>query len=118
MSEAIKLLIGTRKGAWTLRSDTAREAWALDGPLFLGHFVADPHRPEVMLMATSGPPSCAHRMAARPGRKPRGRRPFRRATPRAAPDHSFWLEPGHPSEPGVWWVGKSPPALFRSADGG
>ena len=33
-------------------------------------------------------------------------------------DHSFWLEPGHASEPGVWWVGTSPPGLFRSADGG
>lgn len=35
-----------------------------------------------------------------------------------AVDHSFWLEPGHPDEPGVWWAGTSPPGLFRSEDGG
>src|SRR6185369_8072064 len=35
-----------------------------------------------------------------------------------AVDHSFWLEPGHASEPNVWWAGTSPPGLFRSGDGG
>jgi hypothetical protein len=33
-------------------------------------------------------------------------------------DHTFWLTPGHPSEPGVWWAGTSPQGLFRSADAG
>ena len=32
--------------------------------------------------------------------------------------HNFWISPGHPSEPRVWYVGTSPPALFRSEDGG
>ena len=31
---------------------------------------------------------------------------------------TFWLQPGHDSEPGVWYAGTSPPALFRSTDGG
>jgi photosystem II stability/assembly factor-like uncharacterized protein len=33
-------------------------------------------------------------------------------------DHVFWLTPGHPGEPGVWYAGTSPQGLFRSADGG
>ena len=33
-------------------------------------------------------------------------------------DHVFWLTPGHPSEPDVWYAGTSPQALFRSGDGG
>ena len=35
MSDAIHLLIGTRKGAWTLRSDDTREVWTVEGPMFL-----------------------------------------------------------------------------------
>ncbi len=33
-------------------------------------------------------------------------------------DHTFWLAPGHASEPGVWYAGTSPQGLFRSDDGG
>ena len=33
-------------------------------------------------------------------------------------DHTFWLTPGHASEPGVWYAGTSPQGLFRSVDGG
>ena len=32
--------------------------------------------------------------------------------------HTFWLQPGHTSEPGVWWAGTSPPGLFVSEDNG
>jgi hypothetical protein len=30
----------------------------------------------------------------------------------------FWLTPGHVSEPGVWYAGTAPHAIFRSGDGG
>lgn len=33
-------------------------------------------------------------------------------------DHSFWLTPGHASQPGTWYAGTSPHGLFRSSDGG
>ena len=33
-------------------------------------------------------------------------------------DHTFWLTPGHASQPGVWYAGTSPQGLFRSDDGG
>ncbi|MDE2463778.1 MAG: glycosyl hydrolase, partial [Alphaproteobacteria bacterium] len=32
--------------------------------------------------------------------------------------HTFWLTPGHHSEPGVWYAGTSPQGVFRSEDGG
>ena len=32
--------------------------------------------------------------------------------------HTFWLTPGHASEPGVWYAGTSPQGLFRSEDDG
>ncbi|HVL34481.1 MAG TPA: glycosyl hydrolase, partial [Burkholderiales bacterium] len=35
-----------------------------------------------------------------------------------AVDHTFWLTPGHASQPGVWFAGTSPQGLFRSEDGG
>jgi photosystem II stability/assembly factor-like uncharacterized protein len=127
MTEAIQLLVGTRKGAWTLRSDAARKSWRVEGPKFLGqiinHFVVDPRDGRTLLMAAStghlGPTILrstdggeSWSEAKRPPAFPKGGDP-----PRAV-DHSFWLEPGHADEPGVWWVGTSPPGLFRSADGG
>ena len=43
---ATTLLVGTRKGAWTIGSDEARHAWTCSEPMFLGHViqhvVADP----------------------------------------------------------------------------
>ena len=33
-------------------------------------------------------------------------------------DRVFCLAPGHASQPGVWWAGSVPHALFRSEDGG
>lgn len=127
MTGAIQLLVGTRKGAWIYRSDARREAWRVQGPLFLGqiinHLVRDPRDGRTLLAAAStghlGPTILrsidggeswteASRPPAFPAGEPHGR----------SVDHTFWLEPGHPDEPGVWWAGTSPPALFRSADGG
>jgi photosystem II stability/assembly factor-like uncharacterized protein len=127
MSDAIQLLIGTRKGAWIYRSDQDRDGWRVEGPLFLGqiinHFRVDPRDPQVMLMAAStghlGPTlqrstdgGATWREAKSPPAFPAGE-PHGRSV-----HHTFWLEPGHASEPGVWWAGASPPSLFRSADNG
>ena len=42
--------IGTRKGAFVLRSDERRKAWKLVGPQFLGHVIhhilPDPRNPK------------------------------------------------------------------------
>ncbi|UTP40047.1 glycosyl hydrolase [Phenylobacterium sp. LH3H17] len=127
---ATQLLVGTRKGAWIYRSDDARRTWSVQGPIFLGHIVnhlvLDPRDGKTLLMAAStghlGPTifrsidgGATWTEAERPPAFPKveeGQGPARSV------NHSFWLEPGHASEPGVWWAGTSPPGLFRSADGG
>jgi photosystem II stability/assembly factor-like uncharacterized protein len=127
MTEAIQLLVGTRKGAWIFRSDAKRSDWQAQGPIFLGsivsHLVLDPRDGKTLLMAAAtghlGPTIFRSTddgetwaEAERPPAYPKGDSLGR------AVDHSFWLEPGHASEPGVWWAGTSPPGLFESRDGG
>jgi len=127
MADKTRLLIGTRKGAWFLDSGPDRDDWSPKGPLFLGqiinHLVSDPRDRKVLLAAAStghlGPTiqrsmdggetwAEAVRPPAFASDDPHGR----------SVHHTFWLEPGHASEPGVWWAGASPQSLFRSADNG
>jgi photosystem II stability/assembly factor-like uncharacterized protein len=123
----MRLLVGTRKGAWIYDGDAERETWRVAGPLFLGHIVhhlvPDPRTPGVLLMSAStghlGPTIYRSEdggrtwaEAKRPPAFPKGDAAGR------AVHHTFWLQPGHASEPDVWWAGTSPPGLFRSADGG
>ena len=129
MGEAVQLFIGTRKGAWILRSDDARQNWSVDGPHYLGnivnHLVLDPRDGRTLLMAAKtghlGP--TIFRSTDNGGNWAEAKRPpaFPKAadpTNARAVGHTFWLEPGHASEPGVWWAGTSPPGLFVSEDGG
>jgi len=119
------LLIGTRKGLWTLTSDAARRAWKLAGPQFLGnivhHAVKDPRDGETVLVAARtghlGP--TVFRSADRGKTWKEATRPpaFKPGGARSV-DHTFWLTPGHASQPGTWYAGTSPQGLFRSTDGG
>jgi hypothetical protein len=127
MTGAIELLVGTRKGAWIYRSDAGRTAWNVTGPLFLGqivnHFVRDPRDGKTLLMAAStghlGPTILRSTDGGTTWTEAKQPPAFAKGEPHGrSVDHSFWLEPGHASEPGVWWAGTSPPALFRSVDGG
>ena len=119
------LLVATRKGAWLYRGDPARRAWRVDGPHFLGHvlnhLVLDPRDGRTLLAAAKtghlGPTvfrstdlGRTWKEAARPPAFPKG--------DGRAVDHTFWLTPGHASEPGSWYAGTSPQGLFRSDDGG
>lgn len=51
----VQLLIGTRKGAFTLTSDPVRSTWNLEGPIYLGHivhhFMVDPRDANSQIMA-------------------------------------------------------------------
>jgi photosystem II stability/assembly factor-like uncharacterized protein len=128
-SGRVLVLVATRKGAWLYHGDAARRTWRVDGPHFLGHIVShlvlDPRDGRTLLAAAKtghlGPTvfrstdlGRSWKEAARPpafakvqeGEKGR------------AVDHTFWLTPGHPSEPKVWYAGTSPQGLFRSDDGG
>ena len=121
----ITLLVATRKGLWTMTSDESRGRWALSGPKFLGHglhhVVADPRDPRCWLAAARtghlGP--TVFRSADRGRTWSEAVRPpaFKPGAGRTV-DHTFWLTPGHPDQPGVWYAGTSPQGLFRSADHG
>jgi hypothetical protein len=121
--------VATRKGAFLVRVDPARRRFRLEGPHFLGHVVhhvvLDPRDRKTILAAARtghlGPTvfrstdfGKTWQEAARPPQFPKA---AEGARPRAV-DHVFWLTPGHPSEPGVWYAGTSPQGLFRSDDGG
>jgi len=129
MAGVTQLLVGTRKGAWIYRGDPGRRSWTVRGPIHLGeivdHLVVDPRDGRTLLMAArtghlgptvfrSADGGETWTEAARPPAFPRTDYP---AAARAV-DHTFWLEPGHANEPGVWWAGASPPGLFVSGDGG
>ncbi len=125
----VVLLVATRKGAWLFDGDAARKTWRCDGPHFLGqivnHLVLDPRDGRTLLAATKtghlGPTlfrstdlGRSWKEATRPPAFPKAKAG---ETGRAV-DHTFWLTPGHPSEPNAWYAGTSPQGLFRSEDGG
>jgi len=129
MTQATQLLIGTRKGAWIFRSDAARSSWAMEGPLHLGqiinHFVVDPRGGTTMLMAAKtghlGPTIFRSTDGGQTWAEAKKPPAFPKSGDQLAGrsvDHTFWIEPGHASEPGVWWAGSSPPGLFLSEDDG
>ncbi|HVU00783.1 MAG TPA: hypothetical protein VHE30_03495 [Polyangiaceae bacterium] len=125
----VLVLVATRKGAWLYRTDASRRKYAVDGPHFLGHVVShlvlDPRDGRTLLAAAKtghlGPTIFRSENLGKSwaeAKKPP-------AFPKAAEgekgrvvDHTFWLTPGHSSEPGVWYAGTSPQGLFRSEDGG
>jgi photosystem II stability/assembly factor-like uncharacterized protein len=127
--KGVAVLVGTRKGAFFLTSDAARKKWQTNGPHFLGniiyHVVLDPRDSKTLLVAAkaghlgptiyrstnfgktwseaSRPPAFSKAKGDKAGR---------------VVDHTFWLTPGHASEPDVWFAGVSPQSLFKSTDGG
>jgi photosystem II stability/assembly factor-like uncharacterized protein len=123
------LLVATRKGAWLYRGDGARRSWRADGPHFLGHIVShvmlDPRDGRTLLAAAKtghlGPTlyrstdfGKTWQESSRPPAFPK----VPEGQKGRSVDHTFWLTPGHASEPGVWYAGTSPQGLFRSEDGG
>lgn len=128
---AVELLIGTRKGAFRLKSDAERKTWKLKGPLHLGqivnHIVLDPRDKKTMLMAARpghlGPSLFVSKDKGKTWTEAKQPPAFPKPKTGKAPSwkvvkHVFWLQPGHASEPGVWYAGTSPAALFKSTDGG
>ncbi len=122
-----RLLVGTRKGAWILAADRARERWAISSPLFLGHvvqhLVLDPRDGETMLMAAKtghlGPTVFRSLDRGETWTEASSPPAFRTGDEFGRSVRTvFWLTPGHPDEPGVWYAGASPQGLFRSEDGG
>lgn len=112
-----------------MQSDPSRANWQIEGPFYLGgvvhHLVLDPRDGKTMVMAARtghlGPTiycstdfGATWEEASRPPKftkAPEGEQGRRI-------NHVFWLTPGYPSEPCVWYAGTSPIGLFRSEDGG
>ncbi|MEO5955711.1 MAG: glycosyl hydrolase [Nitrospiraceae bacterium] len=128
-SGAVTLLIGTRKGAFTLKSDRTRRTWKLSAPIFLGHIihhvVCDPRDRRTILMAAStghlGPTLYRSTNAGKTWKES----PIPPAFPKLPENekgrsvgYTFWLTPCHANEPNAWYAGTSPQGLFRSDDGG
>ncbi|MGE0452134.1 MAG: glycosyl hydrolase [Vicinamibacteria bacterium] len=120
------LLVATRKGAWIYHGDPSRRKWRADGPHFLGHIVnhvvLDPRDGRTLLAAAKtghlGPTVFRSTDFGRKWKEAARPPAFAKAENGRAVDHTFWLTPGHASEPGVWYAGTSPQGLFRSEDGG
>lgn len=126
---SVALLVATRKGAFILRGDKSRRKWELDGPKFLGnivyHIVMDPRDQPTMLMAARtghlGPTvfrSTDFGKTWKEAEKPPAFPKAPKGKKGLVISHVFWLQPGHASEPNVWYTGSSPPGLFRSEDSG
>ncbi|HSN05457.1 MAG TPA: hypothetical protein VLS44_10760 [Nitrospira sp.] len=128
-SGAVTLLIGTRKGAFILKSDRARRTWKVSAPLFLGHIihhvVCDPRDRRTMLMAAStghlGPTLFRSTDAGKTWKESTAPPAFPKmpeGEKGRSVNHTFWLTPCHANEPNAWYAGTSPQGLFRSDDGG
>ena len=121
-------LVATRKGAWLFHGDAQRKTWRADGPHFLGHIVnhvvLDPRDGKTLLAAAKtghlGPTVFRSTNLGRTWKEAAKPPAFAKAADGQgrAVDHTFWLTPGHASQPDVWYAGTSPQGLFRSSDGG
>jgi hypothetical protein len=125
----VVVLVATRKGAWLFHGDAQRRTWRADGPHFLGHIVShvvlDPRDGRTLLAAAKtghlGPTIFRSTNVGRSWKEAARPPAFAKAAdgqPGRAVDHTFWLTPGHASQPGAWHAGTSPQGLFRSSDGG
>lgn len=128
-SRRVLLLVATRKGAFLLHGDAARRSWRIDGPHFLGHIVnhlvLDPRDGKTLLAAAKtghlGPTvfrSTDRGRSWKEAAQPPAFAKAKEGEKGRAVDHTFWLTPGHASEPNVWYAGTSPQGLFCSDDGG
>lgn len=128
-SGPVAVLVGTRKGAFILTGDKSRKKWTVSEPHHFGHIVhhmvLDPRDGKTLLAAAR----TGHLGPTVFRSTDFGKKWFESGRPPAFPkalegqkglvlDHVFWLTPGHPSQPDVWYAGSSPQGLFRSEDGG
>ncbi len=128
-SQRLVILVATRKGAWLYHGDARRTAWVADGPHFLGHTIShvqcDPRDGRTLLAAAKtghlGPTIFRSTNLGRSWKEAQQPPAFANASgglPGRSVDHTFWLTPGHASEPGSWYAGTSPQGLFHSQDRG
>jgi hypothetical protein len=129
LNNGLTLVVATRKGVFFLQPQRPRSDWRLSQPIFLGHIVnhavLDPRDGRNLIVAARtghlGPTIFRSEDAGLTWIEARRPPAFDKARPGETPrtvSHTFWLTPGHASEPGTWYAGTSPQALWRSSDGG
>ena len=125
-SGTVCVLLGTRKGAFILRGNEARTRWEVSAPHFFGnvvsHFVSDPRQPSTLLAAARtghlGPTIFHSHDGGKTWTESSQPPAFPKKEGGQVVETTFWLTPGHPSQPGRWYCGTSPLGLFRSDDAG
>jgi len=131
----VRLLVGTRKGAFVLTSDGRRGRWELEGPHFAGweiyHMKGSPADPDRVYASQSNGWFGQVVQRSDDGAKTwsavgndfryqgeAGTHPWYDGTPRPWEFTRIWhLEPSL-DDPGTVYAGAQDAALFRSADGG
>ncbi|MBI3941915.1 MAG: exo-alpha-sialidase [Chloroflexi bacterium] len=118
------VLVGTRKGAFILRSDTSRQSWEIQGPFFDGwsvyHMACDPRDGALYAAANSDVYGSMIHKSMDGGRTWEALP----AAPKYAADSPIpfkriWhVEPGHPQAPETILAGVEDAGLFRSAQHG
>ncbi|MBZ5699619.1 MAG: exo-alpha-sialidase [Acidobacteriia bacterium] len=122
----VLLLVGTRKGAFTFRSDARRKKWSIEEPLFPGrqvhHFIRDPRGDGKSRFAATfndwfGSDIQRSTDGGRTWKASEGG--VRYAEDAGLSVKCIWhIRPGRAGEPGVVYSGVDPAGLFRSEDGG
>jgi photosystem II stability/assembly factor-like uncharacterized protein len=131
----VRLLVGTRKGAFILTSDGTRTDWTIDGPHFAGweiyHVNGSPVEPDrIWASQTSGWFGQIMQRSDDGGKNwqavgndftyaaPVGDHLWYDGTPRPWEFKRIWhLEPSR-TDPDTVWAGAEDAALYRSTDGG
>lgn len=126
--KTVRLLIGTRKGAWILKSDGQRNNWICSKPILFGHdinhFVGDGASNKVLLIGAKtghlGPTVYRSLDGGKSFQEAKQPPAFKKtaAADAKAVERVFCITPGHKNEPGVWYAGTAPAGLFRSEDNG
>ena len=123
---ATVLLVGTRKGVFTVSSND-RKQWSVSDPMFLGHVaqhvMLDPRNGRRLLLAVRtghlGPTVFYSDDLGSTWSESTRPPAFRTGDALQRSVQSvFWLTPGHADEPDVWYAGATPQGLFVTRDGG
>ncbi len=126
MARDVRLLVGTRKGAWVYTSDERRQQWDVSEPLLpswtVHHMAAGVRGTTPRLYAAANHWAWGPSVA----RSDDGGATWEQRSPGLAfPEDmgiavgNVWhVRPGHESQPGVVWAGTQPAGLFRSTDWG
>jgi photosystem II stability/assembly factor-like uncharacterized protein len=133
--EKVRILIGTRKGAYVVTGDRRRKSWKVGKPGLqqsdIYHLAADPRHPGHLYAAANsgfwGPMVQGSRDWGKtwkelptpltPISKDRSPPDFDPLVTPARPVNNLWhFEPGPDSDPNVLYLGADPHLLFRSTD--